>query len=441
MCKIPTSVLKNMFPEIIWEFLKVLKYKVQSVLFLLKLKKVQYNHSTALKKVRQKEKIKVAFFLIHDSIWKYELVYRLMENDERFEPMVVVCPYTKSNEEIMFTLMNNAIESFTSQGYKVVNTFNATTNEWLDVKKAINPDIIFFTNPHEVTKDSYYITNFRHSLTCYSPYGYMLSNTQNMQFNKPFHNLLWKGFYETPIHKSMAEKYARNKGRNITTSGSPMCDKFLDKTYIPSDPWKIKDRKVKRIIWAPHHTIEKNDKILGYSNFLEYSNIIFDYLKSNIDKIQIAFKPHPLLKNKLYELGNWGKEKNDNYFNEWDSISNAQLEEGSYEDLFLTSDALILDSISFVVEYFFLKKPLLFMIKDKNVFKKLNEFGEMIFEKLYVSNNIDDIKTFINQIVINNHDYLFEDRELFKDKYLLPPNNQSASYNIYNTIVKELQFK
>jgi hypothetical protein len=439
MYKILKYIFKNIFPESIWKYLRLLNKKVKSVLFRLKLKKISDDHMRALKKVQHKDKIKVAFFLIHDSIWKYEGVYRLLENDKRFEPIVVICPYTNSKEEIMFREMNQAFLSFTNQRYKVINTFNASTNQWLNVKKDINPDIIFFTNPHEITKTEYYITNFRHCLTCYSPYGYMLSNTQDMQFNKPFHNLLWKGFYETPIHKNMAEKYAWNKGRNITTSGSPMCDKFLDNSYIPTDPWKIKDRNVKRIIWAPHHTIEENTKILGYSNFLKYYDFMLDFLKSNRDKIQIAFKPHPLLRSKLYELKDWGKEKTDRYYKEWDCISNGQLEEGAYEDLFLTSDAMILDSISFVVEYFFLKKPLLFMVKDKNVLNKLNEFGEMIFKQLYLSNNIKDIRTFIDQIVIKNDDYLLGSRELFKEKYLLPPNNQSASYNIYHELVKELQ--
>lgn len=79
------------------------------------------------------------------------------------------------------------------------------------------------------------------------------------------------------------------------------------------------------------------------------------------------------------------------------------------------------------------------MVKDKNVFHKLNEFGEMIFEVVYKSTNFDDIKTFINQIVINNDDYLSGNRDIFKENYLMPPNNKTASYNIYNEIVKELQ--
>ena len=72
------------------------------------------------------------------------------------------------------------------------------------------------------------------------------------------------------------------------------------------------------------------------------------------DKIQIAFKPHPNLKtvNKSSKSG----KPNDDYYDKWNSLDNGQLEEGDYFDLFLQSDAMIHDSVSFLSEYLYTMK-------------------------------------------------------------------------------------
>ena len=334
--------------------------------------------------------------------------------------------------------MNTCYNYFKINGYNVLKTFDDVTGEWLDVKKEIKPDIVFFTNPYQLTKKEYFLTSFIDALTCYIPYGYMLGNTEQLQFNQYFHNFLWKGFYETTIHKTLAEKYARNKGENIEVSGAPFCDIFLEKDYIPKNDWKIKDKKIKRIIWAPHHTIYENKDKLAYSNFLKYHQYIFDLLNLYKGKIQIAFKPHPMLKFNLYKHPNWGKDKTDAYYNKWQSIDNGQLEESNYEDLFLTSDAMILDSISFIVEYFFTNKPSLFTVKDETIQTKFNEFGSMIFKHLYKGYSEDDITNFIDSTVFGEKDLLKNNRTEFLNRYLIPPNNKTASNNIYNTLVKEV---
>ena len=43
--------------------------------------------------LKNKQKITVAFFLQSPSVWKYDSLYWLFERSERFEPVVVVCPF------------------------------------------------------------------------------------------------------------------------------------------------------------------------------------------------------------------------------------------------------------------------------------------------------------------------------------------------------------
>ena len=90
------NILKSILPEFLYNGLKVIYKGLKPILkslhtfyFIIKLIKVQANHKKALEIVRKKGKIKVIFLLIQESVWKYEGVYGLMRQHERFEPIVV----------------------------------------------------------------------------------------------------------------------------------------------------------------------------------------------------------------------------------------------------------------------------------------------------------------------------------------------------------------
>ena len=438
MIKTIKAIYRFVIPKPVRQILRPIIHLRRTVVENYLIKTQPKRHRKALEIVRKKDKFKVAFFLIHSSIWKYEGVYRLMDEDDCFDPIVVVCPYIAYDEETMLRDMNQAYENFKNKGYNVIKTFNKETGVWLDVKKEIRPDIVFFTNPHNLTKKEYYITNYLDNLTCYVPYGITHTHLQKMQYNQFFHNVLWKYFLETELHKEMSIKYSDCGGINAIVSGYPGIDAFFDKNYKPKDPWKIKNRKLKRIIWAPHHTLDEDKSFLSYSNLLRLKNDMFDVAKEFKGEIQIAFKPHPLLKTKLYIEPNWGREKTDNYYKKWNDLTNGQLNESDYVDLFLTSDAMILDSGSFLNEYLCVNKPSLYIMRDENLTDRFNDFGKMAFKFHYHGANKHDIENFIEHIVIKENDVLKMERELFINKYLIPANKHSASENIYSHILKQI---
>lgn len=395
-------------------------------------------HKKALEVVKKKDKIKVAFFLIHDSVWKYEGVYKLMKDDDRFDPIVVVCPYIVFSRETMLYEMNKAYENFKIKGYNVIKTLNEETGEWLNVKKGIKPDIVFFSNPYKLTKDEYYITNFRDTLTCYVPYAFVVIHSIEMHYNQFFHHVLWNHFVETKYHKKFAMRYTKSTTSNIHITGYPSLDRIHLADYKPSIVWKeFDDNSAKRIIWAPHHAIEGQGSGLDYSCFVNYSEYFFELLES-INNIQMAFKPHPLLKVKLYNDQDWGKEKTDAYFKKWDDLPNGQLEEGDYIDLFFTSDAMMLDSASFIAEYLYFDKPILFTMRDDNVKDRFNSFGRMVFNYMYTAKNSVEVENFIQDAVIKQNDFLKTGRNHFLNDTILPKNGKTASENIYYEIKREL---
>ena len=381
------------------------------------------------KQLKEKDIIKVVFLVQIPSIWKYDELYLLMEKDPKFEPFVLVCPLLENGESLQRYYMEMTFKEMQQKGYNVFSAYNAENNELIDIKETFHPDIVFHSRPYRsLIPNQYYITNLLDVLNCSVPYGMMMS-TPKHHYDSLFYNLLWINFSDTIVYKRLAEKVQYLKGKNIYVSGYPGCDKLIESKYTPKDIWKRSENKKVRIIWAPHH--ETHSK----SSFLKYNEFFLDLAQRYEDMIQFAFKPHPLLKPHLYNHPLWGKEKTDRYYESWNNNSNTQLIEGQYLDLFLTSDAMIHDSESFMVEYLYLKKPVLFCHDiDSSIYKWLNQLGIEALKCHYKAFAEKDIENFVTNLIYDRNDDLVLSREKFFEEYLYPPLTGNASLNILNKI-------
>ncbi len=400
------------------------------------IKVMPQRYERIVKNLKGKETIKVAFFAIHSSVWKYDYLYKLMAEHPRFDPIIVVCPVVNYGHDNMLAEMEKCYQRFNDGNYNVVRTYDQETDTYLDVKNEINPDIVFYTNPYKgLIDDRYYITNYLDRLTCYVSYNFGNSNAYGMFHNQPIHNLVWRFYAETDLHRILSVEHSWNKGVNVVASGYPGIDFTLDKAYVARDVWKIRDEACKRIIWAPHHSLSVEDGVYNSSCFLQYSHFFLDLLKKYEGRIQIAFKPHPLLRIRLNNL--WGKEITDDYYNMWESASNGFLSDSDYEDLFLTSDAMIHDCGSFLAEYLYTRKPVMRTYNDVDPEPFLNSFANECLSVYYKGYNESQVEQFIVNL-INGVDELSDNRNAFYDKILAPADGMMPSQNILNDIFKEL---
>jgi len=432
------KLIKRVVPSPFIHNAKGLMSKVQVPLdyFLIRIQPYRYKRN--LKRIKKKEQVKVAFFVLNIDIWKYEELYLLLEKDDRFEPVIIICPPTNLDDEAIYLEMNKAHEHFILKKYNVISSFDEKTNSYIDVKRKVSPDVVFFSNPYGYTLKRFCIKNFLDGLTCYSQYSFIMEESEHF-YNRTFHNLLWKAFYETDIHKELAERFAMNGGANVEITGYPGTDNFVFGKRVENNAWKNKKNHLKRIIWAPHWSvIERGHGRLSASNFLQLSDFMFEIADKYKDKIQIAFKPHPYLKSTLYNQDGWGKEKTISYYCKWRDLENAQLEVGSYIDLFNSSDAMILDSISFIAEYLYCGKPSLYYKSDPEFDRKFNTFGKKALEHHYHGNQKEHIISFIEDVVLEGRDTMKEKRDRFYFNTLTPPNGNSASHNIYEKLYKEI---
>lgn len=379
-------------------------------------------HCNLLANKKEKKKIKVVFLVIFESVWKIDTVFQKMLEDSYFEPEILICPLMTYDNEAMLKEMDSIYNYFKNKGYPVKKSLQPD-GSFLKLSQ-LNPDMVFITNPYKLTISEYYEQAFLNYLTCYVPYYFMATDNAGTDFdiyNNPVLQLSWKVYWPHDHCYETQKLVSKNKGSNGLTTGYPAMEAIYLKKST-NNSWKKTSKNLKKIIFAPHHTIGKYSTAL--SSFLTFSETMLKLVKKHKNKVQWSFKPHPILKHNLYAHPDWGKEKTDAYYNFWKDQSYTQLDESEYDDLFMNSDAIIHDCSSFIVEYAFTNKPCLYLVNENNLEGLLNKFGEgvmQIYEKTKTANGIENfIKNVVNETIkVNKSDSAYFDdyvNKYYKDK-------------------------
>ena len=248
------------------------------------------------------------------------------------------------------------------------------------------------------------VSNF--ALCCYVPYSFDMFAHENNYFSS-FHGLLWKYFLETNYHLRLFKK--THKINNCVVTGYPKLDTYLENKKINKKMiWPVfKIKKIKRIIYAPHHSFTPTP--LTLSTFNWNGNAILEMARNSLNTIWV-FKPHPNLKYNYIQTYPNKKKEIEKYFKQWRTLKNAKIyTQGDYFDLFKTSDALITDCGSFLAEYLFTKKPILHL-RTKLQNRPFNKIGKKIIENYYQIYNLDELKNIFNRVILDNDDYLKKKR-------------------------------
>lgn len=419
--------------RLMWAYKDALRTRVP-MLFRHMINTSQQNATKAARRLHDKKRIEVAFLLTIPGMWKLDYLFQQLQQSERFHPYIVIFPYSQfksfDKKEIWDTIRRT--EEFVKiRNFEYVIPYNEKKGRWDNIRNTLNPDIVFFTTPYRDILPDYYYYNFRDKLTCYVPYAFQAMNVYPLNYDQIAINLFGINFAETKMHLDFANKYSRSKGANFVVSGYPGIEVYLREDYYSPDVWRKQNCTKKRVIWAPHHTIDGSDDF-QVSTFLQYYDQMLQLAQEFNNQIQWAFKPHQLLKFKLQKL--WGKKRTDDYYRKWAEMENCQLEEAGYVDLFIHSDAMIHDSGSFTTEYLFLNKPVMYLVKGNNPEQQFNDFGALAFSNHYHGKDIYDIKKFLVDVVINGKDTMKGQRQDFYNKYLVSPDGKMPSQRIIEII-------
>ena len=377
-------------------------------------------------RIRRKHIINVVFVFSRVSMWKNDYLYQEMKKNNRFRVTIVIVPDLMLKCDVEEITLE--CETFlNSKKYEYVNPFSQASS--IKCLQELKPDIIFYPRPYNSYPAGFRFEDNYASLFCHSDYGYHTIKDSYI-IDTRFINHVWQSYYENENVKCETQtKWPHLK--NIKVAGLPNTDSFW---HNVESQWKKSNGDLRKVIWAPHFSVTPG--WLNYSNFLLIAEDMLAYAKVSSKQVQFAFKPHPLLKNALYNHPDWGEARTDAYYREWDTLENTQLMEGDYIGLFVHSDAMVHDSSSFTVEYLHTNKPVMFLVKgDNELTAGMFKFGAAALDCHYKGTTMDDIKSFIEDVVIGGNDFMRSTREQFIKDYLVPPHNKTASQNIIDAIL------
>lgn len=381
-------------------------------------------------RIRKQNKIKVVFVLTELAAWKTESLYLRMRNHPRFTVQIAIA------ESLEAPGSKPALRNYLEEnGYEYVDLDE--TPGGLD---SLNPDFLQYYKPYDGSYPVGHGPSYHRGIPClFINYGFTLQTTR-VGLDQPLHSIAWKLFDENNLVSKVRKQVAYNRGINTIVTGVPVQDDLMRPAENYKDQWKTPHTK-KRIIYAPHHSLRgTNPGSVDFSTFLEFGEFMLEMARKYSKETTWVFKPHPTLYPKMLKV--WPKEKLDAYYKAWDDLENGQYENGEYMGIFKYSDAMIHDCGSFVMEYVYVDKPVMFLMhrSPEEHLRGQNEFARKGFYAHYHGYNETDIENFIKD-VIAGRDSMSMKRKAFIEECLIPPNHQSACDNIIDVILGQGPYK
>lgn len=410
-----------------------------------------YLEEINLKKLKKQKKIIVGFIIESACDWCGDEIYWLLEKSNKFVPYIFVMADYDGKNWIHKNQYFENMGLFKDKKLRLKGTLNVETEEqytWEEL--GTKPDIcIWMTSWITVFKDQFYLLRYPlNTLHTYIPYGFMAAENEREdfvydQYDMVIHNLAWKIFEESKAALEMAEKYSFLGKSNAVYTGLPKMDKFYLRKYANKTIWdrlleKAGTSRAKKIIYAPHHTLEIFESVC-FSTFRENFQMMLELAEKYQHETVWIFRPHPYLKYKVVQAGVFASiEEWNAYLEKWNQLKNGYMDsEAEYEELLMGSDAMILDSISFLSEYLFTHNPLLFLEGEH---QRFNDYGKQLKEIHYCAKGTDEegIETFIKDIVIAGNDKRKTEREAFFSEKLdyMGANHKTASKAIYDVLME-----
>ena len=394
-----------------------------------------------IQELQRKSVIKLAFVVPMIQIWLGDAILDIFSSDERFDVSVIICTFDNGSDAFIEKEFKRAVDYFKERNVRCY-LLEKVEKRW---EKTGMPDICFYTNPY-IEALPYAINLMTIPLTTlsvYVGYAYMIDRIEAIQFNMPIHNMLWRHYTHSPMYFEIAKEFSDIRGQNMVFSGYPKMDRMYEDLGALETgekiEWKQSDasgEQVIRIIYAPHHSIR--DAMPGFGTFDTNYRRIYEMARNHANTTSWIIKPHPVLRKTVESEGFMTVEEYEAYLEQWNALPNARVvEDGDYLRWFQTSDCIILDSISFLVEYLFVDKPIFFLNRGNAQF---NQLGVLLQTALYQVDAKDIAKLEEEMEGLLKADPLKPQRQAFFKKYVdyAGLNGKLASRFIYDDIREQL---
>lgn len=369
----------------------------------------QMDHlETALK---TKSKIRVGFVVCTPAKWSAAALFDALTDDPAFEAGFHP---TLSDAALRLPADQRRAEAaktsafFAEIGPLWDSLYDAATDR-MHSPQILNADIIFIQQPWGMQDLPRQLAG--QALPAYIHYGYAVIQNDRMQFGLPdFHPYLWRHIVPDALHQNTMAASDAPQAREVLAVGHPKLDAYLtphpDRNSVPH--WaNPTDTKRKRIIFAPHHTLDTSS--LAMATF-PWSGPAILALAQHHPEMDFLLKPHPNLPLEMARAGGQTEADYHQFLAGWQAAPNCTTYDGgSYFDLFRTSDAMITDCGSFLAEYLPTGCPLIRLTRDGSA--PLNSTGQTLANGFYSAPDAATLRDQFGQLMIDSKDPLKDTRQ------------------------------
>ena len=374
-----------------------------------------------LKKIQQKDKIRVAFLVAEASKWGYQSVYNMFNSNSRFETIILTTKLGQEhrNGKTLYQSMDDCRNFFESKGMRTESAYDEENKKYIPLNK-FDVDIVFYEQPWDLVESQHPCTVSEHAITCYSSYGFDLMNYTG-SYMENFHRMLDFVFTVSKATYKHIQNIAV-KANNVHIVGWPKLDIYQDMEIVKTGK--------PLIIYAPHHSFE--EKGLNLDTFQYNGQYILELAKQTADRFDWAFKPHPRLKHALVLNKIMTEQQADKYYGEWEKLGTL-CNDGSYFELFSKSSAMITDCCSFLGEYLPTGNPVLHLINTKAQF---NDVAKSFIGSFYQILDNKQLGEEFERVLVEKNDYKHAER--MQKISLIFDKNEKAGIKIYKIITNLL---
>lgn len=360
--------------------------------------------------------IKVAFIVQMPEIWdKQSSVFRLMEEDDRFEPWMIIVP--------KYDLENGCIGNY--QDEKEYFLSECHNQRFILLPKSFDIDIstynfdyVFYQRPYNnylppKLKSSHLV---KYTKICYIPYATPEIKKTGI-YPASFFSDIYLGFMEDKAAADINEqKYHASYRRRFLCVGYPPFEYCLNMSSVAS----------KNVLWTPRWTY---DPIVGGSHFVEYWELLAKY---NWGDYKLFVRPHPMMWDNFLKQSIVSETEIQHIKSVWNNNNIKEDQNAMITETFCVADILISDRSSVIPMYFLTGKPIIYCPLEL-------DYGSLftsILPGLYIAENWDQLKGFLDKL-LKGEDPLKKERERIINSIF--SNNRNASSSIVETIVSDFK--
>jgi hypothetical protein len=358
--------------------------------------------------------IRVVFLGLYFEAWDaLDEIYQLMKADERFQPIVISLP-RKLTGQLKYADEDKAHGFFEAQGIEHLRFDfggeDSSNREVLEKLKELRPDYVFTNYPWQrnyqpaIRFDN--LVDF--TRLAYIPYyslamveepehepggGQGISPVATHLYTQRIHQLASLVFTQDSEVKKAYELTERGSDY-VHFTGSPKIDALRIEAEDGKESWPIEGEGF-RLIWAPHHSYSPH--WLNFGTFSKVKDQMLEFASANPD-VQIVLRPHPFLFSTMTDRRVIAKSDLDIWINKWNALPNTAIDTaGSYAELFLATDLLLTDGISFLGEYPLVTgKPAVFL-ENKDHWQ-FTHIGELAANSSVRISNIEEFFDLITNV-------------------------------------------